>query len=177
MSAQLGVRSMPKTLVAYATKHGSTAEIAEMIGVGLRDGGRDVDVLPAGEVVDISPYEKVVVGSAVYMGRWQRDALDFLRRHEAMLKRVPTWLFSSGPTGGTPDADAKVAALGGGSLVASPPKDAVGWVRRIGARAHMTIPGRIGEGMGGFFERWMPRGDWRDLAAVRRWGQALAGDR
>ena len=42
---------MRKTLVAYATKHGSTAEIAEMIGIGLRDGDQEVDVLPAGEVV------------------------------------------------------------------------------------------------------------------------------
>jgi menaquinone-dependent protoporphyrinogen oxidase len=168
---------MAKTLVAFATKHGSTAEIAETIGMGLRAGGREVDVRPAGEVTDLSAYDAVVVGSAVYMGSWQRDALDFLRRHETELAQIPTWMYSSGPTGGSPEADAKVAALAGGSLEVAPPKAVAKWAKRIGARGHMTLPGRITESMGGIFARWMPRGDWRDLATIRNWGLSLAAER
>ena len=66
---------MGSILVAYATKHGSTAEIAEAIGADLRERGHAVDVTSAHDVHDVSTYDAVVVGSAVYLGHWQKDAL------------------------------------------------------------------------------------------------------
>jgi menaquinone-dependent protoporphyrinogen oxidase len=164
---------MTCTLVAYATKHGATAEIAVAIGDGLRETGRMVDVLDAGEVRDIGPYDEVVIGSAVYMGKWQRDAVQFLERHERALARVPTWLFSSGPIGGTADADAKLAAVGAVSTNTPANPEVARLARRIGALGHATFPGRVGEEMNGLLERWLPRGDWRDLDAVRAWGSSL----
>jgi hypothetical protein len=56
-----------RVLVAYGSKHGSTAEIADRIGERLREAGHEVDVLPAGSVTDLDRYEAVVLGSAVYM--------------------------------------------------------------------------------------------------------------
>ena len=165
---------MTCTLVAFATKHGGTAEIAVAIGDGLRETGRNVDVLDAGEVRDIGPYDEVVVGSAVYMGKWQRDAVQFLERHERALTRVPTWLFSSGPTGGSADADAKLATVRAVSTRAPALPEVARLARRIGALGHATFPGRVGEEVNGLLERWLPRGDWRDMGAVREWGRSLA---
>ncbi|HET7582738.1 MAG TPA: flavodoxin domain-containing protein, partial [Candidatus Limnocylindria bacterium] len=85
---------MKRILVAYASKHGSTAEIAEAIGEVLRSRGDEVQVRPAAEVRELTGVEGVVLGSAVYMGRWMREGIDFLKRHQATLRDVPTWLFS-----------------------------------------------------------------------------------
>jgi menaquinone-dependent protoporphyrinogen oxidase len=88
-----------RVLVAYATKYGATAEIAEKIGQELRQAGLQTDVLPADRVSDLFPYKAVVLGSAVYMGQWQKKAATFLRAKEKALVERPVWLFSSGPTG------------------------------------------------------------------------------
>lgn len=71
---------MPRILVAYGTKYGATAEIAERIGAALRDAGADAEVPRAREVRSLDGYDAVVLGSAVYMARWRRDALRLLRR-------------------------------------------------------------------------------------------------
>lgn len=159
-------------LVAYASKHGSTAEIAELIGATLRDRGIVADVIPAREVRRLDDYGVVILGSAVYMFHWQGDATAFLKRFERDLPTRPTWLFSTGPIGGNPNADAKVAAI----LTAQPPPpgEIVKRAERIGARGHMTFGGRAGPEMTGFMERHMPRGDWRDLDAVRAWAHTIA---
>ena len=89
----------PRVLVAYATRHGSTAEIAERIGQHLRQAGLSVDVQPVGQVDDLAPYRAVVLSSGVYIGRWHRAATRFLKTHQEKLANRPVRLFSSGPTG------------------------------------------------------------------------------
>ncbi len=86
-------------LVTYATKYGATAEIAEKIGQELRLAGLRTDVLPVEDVNDLAPYEAVVLGSAVYIGRWRKEAARFLKANEKILTKQLVWLFSSGPTG------------------------------------------------------------------------------
>jgi len=86
-------------LVAYATKHGATAEIANCIANALADAHLNVTVELADRVDDLTRYEAVVLGSAVYAGSWQKDAAHFLSAHEAALGSRQVWLFSSGPTG------------------------------------------------------------------------------
>ena len=88
-----------QVLVAYATKYGATAEIAEKIGQVLREAGLHVDVLPVDRLSDLTPYKAVVLGSAVYVGQWRKDAATFLESNEKKLAERPVWLFSSGPTG------------------------------------------------------------------------------
>jgi len=58
-----------QVLVAYATKHGATAEIADKIGQVLRQAGLRTDVLPTDHVSDLVAYKAVVLGSAVYIGK------------------------------------------------------------------------------------------------------------
>ncbi len=86
-------------LVAYATKHSATAGIAEKIGEELREAGLACDVKPAATVDDLTSYQAVVLGSAVYMGAWRKEAAKLLKTQEAQLAQRPVWLFSSGPMG------------------------------------------------------------------------------
>ena len=159
-------------LVAYATKHGSTAGIAEQIGVTLRARGIPTDVAPARDIRSIDDYGLVVVGSAVYMFRWQGDAVDFLKRFEEQLRQRPTWLFGSGPTGGSPEAEEKLDQILANQP--PPPGNVAKRVTRVGARGYRTFGGRVGPEMNGFFERRIPKGDWRDFDAVREWANEIA---
>ncbi len=88
-----------QVLVTYGTKYGATAEIAEKIGQVLREAGLRADVLPADHVGDLTPYQAVVLGSAVYAGQWRKEAATFLKANEEKLAERQVWLFSSGPTG------------------------------------------------------------------------------
>jgi menaquinone-dependent protoporphyrinogen oxidase len=88
-----------KVLVVYASKYGATQEIARRIAGSLEKEGLTVDLLSADEVKDLTPYGAVVLGSAVYAGQWRKEAAEFLQGNERLLKDLPVWLFSSGPTG------------------------------------------------------------------------------
>lgn len=90
---------MKKILVAYQSKYGATAEIAEAVGKTLREKGFEAQVATAESVSDISSYDGIVLGSAVYAGSWQGGAVDFLKKYAASLQGKQVWIFSSGPTG------------------------------------------------------------------------------
>ena len=136
-----------RVLVAYGTKHGATAEIAQAIGSTLRAAGLEVDTLSARRVRSLEPYRAVVLGSAVYAGRWRRDALRTLRRPE--LRDRDVWLFSSGPVGETKGDPEQVERL------TKPPR-----VQRIatdiGAREHVVFGGMVAEDAG-FIRKKMAR--------------------
>jgi len=88
-----------KVLVAYATKYGATEEIAQRIGAILGEQGISVDVLDVSKVADLTSYDAVVLGSAVYAGQWRKEAAAFLETHAQELAALTVWIFSSGPTG------------------------------------------------------------------------------
>jgi menaquinone-dependent protoporphyrinogen oxidase len=162
---------MSRVLVAYGTKHGATAEIAEHIGAILREEGHEAVVSAARDVTDPAAFDAVVLGSAVYMGRWRRDA-------RALLKRVGLgdgvrrlWLFSSGP-----GADDK-------------PNPADRWMHprkireageRLGARDQVVFGGRVPPDPGNFMERSMlkrtpeDKRDARDFDAIADWARGIA---
>ncbi|MDQ4077855.1 MAG: flavodoxin domain-containing protein [Chloroflexota bacterium] len=161
-----------KILVAYATKYGATAEIAEAIGQTLAEAGQTVEVLPVERVDDLSPYSAVVLGSAVYAGNWRKEAVDFLEEHEQALTERLVWFFSSGPTG---EGD--------------PVELMHGW--RF-PEAQLSIADRVGPGDIAFFhgkidtdelnlgERLLVKairaqvGDYRDWHAIRAWASGIA---
>ena len=68
-------------LVAYGSKMGGTAGIAELIGDALTDAGFQADVRPVAEVSQLDRYDAVVIGGALYTGHWHRQARRFVRRH------------------------------------------------------------------------------------------------
>jgi menaquinone-dependent protoporphyrinogen oxidase len=88
-----------KVLVAYASKYGSTEQIAERIGLRLKKAGLDVDIRPVKAVIDPSAYSALLLGSGVYAGFCLKPAADFLKKQESALSKMPVWLFSGGPTG------------------------------------------------------------------------------
>ena len=84
-------------LVGYATQYGSTREVAEAIAESLRAGGLAVDVRPLKEVRSLTEYQAVVIGAALYMYHWHKDALGFLARHRKALSERPVAAFALGP--------------------------------------------------------------------------------
>ena len=84
-------------LVGYATQYGSTQEVAEAIAATLRESGLEVEVRPLGEVRSVDEYQAVVMGAALYMYHWHKDALAFLRRHRKALEERPVAVFVLGP--------------------------------------------------------------------------------
>jgi len=87
----------PSILVAYATKKGSTREVAEAIGTALAEQGLCVDVCAAREVRSLDDYTGVVLGGALYTGRWHGDAREFLESHAQALESIPLAVFAMGP--------------------------------------------------------------------------------
>jgi menaquinone-dependent protoporphyrinogen oxidase len=84
-------------LVAFATKHGSTLQVARDVAATLRKHGLAVDVRPAADVMALTGYDAVVLGGALYTGRLHKDARRFLRRHRAALEALPLAVFALGP--------------------------------------------------------------------------------
>jgi menaquinone-dependent protoporphyrinogen oxidase len=91
-----------RLLVAYATKHGSTREVAERIGEVIDAGGASVEVRPADVVVQLDGYDAVVLGGSLYMARWHKGAHRFLSRFEPELAERPLAVFALGPVGDEP---------------------------------------------------------------------------
>lgn len=85
-------------LVGYATRYGSTQEVAEAIAATLHEGGLEVDLRPLREVRTLEGYGAVVLGAALYMYRWHKDARRFLSRHRRALVERSVAVFALGPT-------------------------------------------------------------------------------
>ena len=159
-------------LVAYASKYGATEEIAERIGEVLRQTGLQADVLPVNGIRDLNPYKAVILGSAVYIGKWNKEAVAFLQANEKVLADRPVWLFSSGPTGeGDP-----VELLEGWRLPAAlqPVAD------RIRPRDIAVFGGYVNPDKLTFIERGLMKamkkafGDFRDWDRIHTWSTTVA---
>jgi menaquinone-dependent protoporphyrinogen oxidase len=157
-----------KILVAVASRHGSTHEIAEALARKLGTAGHAIDVQSVEDGATVEGYDAVVIGSAVYMGNWLPPAVQFVDRHQAQLAAVPVWLFSSGPLGaGDPRPKGEPAHL-----------DQL--MERTGARGHRIFVGKLDQDELGFGERLIvravgaPEGDFRDWAAINVWANEIA---
>lgn len=159
---------MTKVLVAYASKMGGTAGIAEAIAAELRSCGAAVDLSDAQDVPDVAGYDAVLVGSAIYAWRWRRSAVTLLRRVRRAREVPKVWLFHSGPTG--PDAGTKSVPA---------PKKVAALADELGAAPPETFGGRIEAATAkGLIARSMAKGDlagdFRDLDRARDWARRIA---
>jgi menaquinone-dependent protoporphyrinogen oxidase len=154
-----------KVLVTVASRHGSTMLIADAIREELASKGATAHLYEPDEIHDISQYDAVVLGSAVYDGRWLKAARRFALRFETQLARKPLWLFSSGPTGDP-------------AKPMQPPRDALEIMHRLGARDHQVFEGRIERDVLSFAERLRirvaPGGDFRPWVAITIWARGIA---
>lgn len=163
-----------KILVAYSTRCGSTAEIAEKIGQTLNNAGLQADVLPVKEVRDLTPYQAVVLGSAVYAFKWRKEAIRFLQTNEKHLADREVWLFSSGPTD---EGDPLELTKGWRFPEAQQPI-----ADRIQPREIAVFGGVLDIEKLSAVEKWMmskfdaPEGDFRDWEAITAWAEGIATD-
>ena len=157
---------MTRVLVAAASRHGATEEIGQVIGEVLAGTGLHVTVRPLKEVESLEPYDACVLGSAIYVGRWLREARSFVEEHRDELAERPIWLFSSGPID---DGPATGESFDAGELVDS-----------IGARDHCLVSGRLDSSLLGRRERTIVKlvhaedGDHREWDTVAAWATAIA---
>lgn len=156
-----------RVLVAYGTTNGSTARIAETVAEALVHEGMTAEARPARSVTSVAPYDAVIVGGALYAGRWHRDARRFLRRHRRDLAERPLWLFSSGPL----DASASERDI--------PPVPGVRHAMdRLTVIEHATFGGCLEEGargrIAGMLLRGGKGGDFRDVPAIEEWARHVA---
>lgn len=164
---------MGHVLVAYASKRGSTAEIAEAVADALRRSGYVVECRAVEQVRSIDSYDAVVLGSAVYMKRWRGDAKRFLRKHGEELSHLPFWVFSSGPVG-DPDKMPDRSWLEPPRIIAD--------VEELGVRGHVVFGGRMPTEPHGPLERSMVKNtaeqyrDRRDWEEVRAWARRIASE-
>jgi menaquinone-dependent protoporphyrinogen oxidase len=156
---------MMPVLVTYASKHGSTAQVAERIALALVGSGVKADVLPVRDVVDVGGYEAVVLGSSVYFGKWVAEAVSFADENRTTLATRPVWLFSVGPLGDQPRSDpAEIARL------------------RMSTKAvdHQLFAGALNVSGLSLIERVIvkgvkaPTGDFRDWSEIDSWGTTIA---
>ncbi|MFF1714675.1 flavodoxin domain-containing protein [Streptomyces sp. NPDC058268] len=155
-----------RALVAYGTKNGSAQGIAEAIGATLGTHGIETEVHPASEVKDVSPYGIVILGGALYAGRWHGDAVRFARRHRAALLDRDVWLFSSGPLDATA-TERDIPPVRGARRAAT----------RLAARQHVTFGGRLETGARGRMARMIVKsgrgGDFRDFDRIAAWATRI----
>ena len=162
-----------KLLVTYASKYSATREIAEKIGNVLQQSGLRADVVPVKEVLGLTGYQAVILGSAVYIARWQKEAAEFLQKNEQTLTQLPVWLFSSGPTG-----EGDPAELFEGWRL---PVELQPIAERIQPRDIAVFGGYIDQGKVNFIEKTAvknivkkPFGDFRDWNRIVAWANMVA---
>jgi menaquinone-dependent protoporphyrinogen oxidase len=160
-----------KLLVAYASKYGSTAEIAEVIGKELRLRGHEVDVESVETADDLDRYDGFVIGSSVYAGSWIKSAANFLRSNEGLLVDHPVWLFSSGPTGqGDPNE-----IMDGWTF----PENLQAAAEKLNPKDIILFHGNIDTDRLNFAERMIIKsvkatvGDYRDWLVIRGWARRI----
>jgi menaquinone-dependent protoporphyrinogen oxidase len=157
-------------LVAVASKYGATEEIAEGIAGALVQAGLDTKVARVAEVGegDLAGYEAVVLGSAVYAGRWLEPARTFAEERGGELASRPTWLFSSGPIGDPPRPAPEESV------------DVEAIVTATGAREHRVFAGKLDRSRLSFGEKALvvafraKEGDFRDWDEIAAWGAEIA---
>ena len=156
-----------KILITYATRCGSTAEVAAAIGKVFCERGASVDVLPLKDVKSIESYQAVVLGSAVRIGAWLPEAVKFVEQNQARLNQMPTAFFTVHLNNTGDDEASKTAR----HAYLDP-------VRKLVAPAAEAFFAGVGDfSKVNLLERMMakfvksPIGDFRDWTKIRAWAE------
>lgn len=158
-------------LVAFATIHGSTQEVAERVAATLREHGLDVDLLPVKHVRALDQYCAVVLGAPLYMFHWHKDALKFLAKHRTALAQKPVAIFALGPVNQVEKEFVEARAMLDKELTK------FAWLTPVALEmfggkmepAKFRFPYNLIPAM-----NKMPASDIRDWTAIRTWASDLA---
>lgn len=163
---------MGKILVTYASKYQSTAEIADRIAKVLSKSGLKVELRSVFVVDNVAEYDAVVMGSAIYMGQWMKESMNFLATYVEFLKLRPVWVFSSGPTG-----DGNPSEILDGFLL---PEKVKPYMKRIMPRDIKLFHGNLDLKRLNFGERLLIKsirakiGDYRNWDDIEVWATQIA---
>jgi menaquinone-dependent protoporphyrinogen oxidase len=155
---------MVEVLIAYATKHGSTHEVAEFVAAHLADIGVEAHTLPAHRVSSLEEYGAVVLGAPLYMGRWHRDARAFLHRFGPELATRPFGVFALGPVEDAPKQWDGAREQLYKALAHAPGVEPA----TVGLFGGAIVPETLH-----FPFSHIPAGDLRDWDAIRGWTERL----
>ncbi len=165
---------MKRILVTYATRAGSTVGAGEAIAQSLRAAGHTVDLRPIKDVSDVKDYDALVIGSAIHMGNWLPEAMDWPKKNRAALNRVPTAIFSVHMLN-LDDSPASRQAR----LKYTAPVRAL-----VTPKAEAFFAGKMEYAKLAFFDRMIAllvakltgskEGDYRDWAVIQNWAASLA---
>jgi menaquinone-dependent protoporphyrinogen oxidase len=149
---------------------GSTQEVAEAMAATMREQGLTVDVRPAREVTTLDGYEAVVLGAALYMFRWHKDAKRFLGRQRKALATRPLAIFALGPLGKEEKEMQEARAQLDKELAKFP------WLAPLAVEVFVgkLDPTKVGF-PGSLFMKQIPASDLRDWDAIRAWAAEVAG--
>ena len=156
-----------KVLIAYATRAGSTTEVAKKIAEVLTAKGLDVEVLPVKKVRDLSPYRAVFLGSAIRAAHWLPEAAEFVETNKAKLCEIPTAFFTVSLTMSekTEANLKKVTAYVDPVRIICPPKAEAFFAGKMDPKS-LSITTRI------LIKAMKTQhGDYRDWEAVRAWAE------
>ena len=161
-------------LIAYATKYGSTQDVAEKIAATLREGGLAVDLKPVKQVKTLDGYRAVVVGAPLYIGSWLKDAQRFLTQQRIALEKLPVAIFSLGPTRAGEDVAEVRASLD--VQVSKYP-----WLKPVAVElfggkydpAKLRFPDTLLAALPASPLHGVPASDIRDWAAIHTWANTL----
>ncbi len=164
---------MKKVLVAYATIHGSTKEVAEAVAEVMREMAFEIDLKPAGEVKSLHGYSAVVIGAPLYMFHLHKDARRFLSHFEKNLKGdLPVYIFAGGPFGPDIEKDRQEVQRNLESEIAKFPWLKPAGIKLIGGRfdpSGLHFPYNLIPAM-----KKMPPSDLRDWEDIRKWASDIA---
>ena len=153
-------------LLAYATRYGSTQEVAETITAALRQAELAVDVQPMQEVKSLEHYDAVVLGVAIYNAKWHPNVHQFLSQYQESLSQRPLAIFALGPLSTSKAAMRNSRRQLDGELIKYP------WLKPVALEmfAGKYDPSKPGLS---FFERLVPASDHRNWDAIRAWANSL----
>jgi len=152
-------------LLAYATRYGSTQEIAEAITTTLREDGIQIDIQSMQEVKNLDNYRAVVLGAAIYNARWHPEAHKFLSKYQETLKQLPVAIFALGPLSTSDAAMLRSRRQLDMELEKYP------WLKPVAVEMFVgkSDPAKLG-----IFDRLFSKAsDHRDWKAVHAWANAL----
>ncbi len=163
-------------LVAYATRYGSTQEVADAVAAALRTRGLQVELLPMKKVRAVDGYQAVVLGAPLYIGHWLKDTDNFLKQHQAALGQRPVALFVLGPTRKDEKEPAGVRPQLDAELAKYP------WLKPVAAEVFggkydptkLRFPDSLLGALPASPLYQMPASDVRDWDAIRAWAGDLA---
>jgi menaquinone-dependent protoporphyrinogen oxidase len=154
-------------LLAYASRFGSTQEVAATIATTLRENGLEVDLQPMQEVKSLDRYDAVVLGAAIYNAKWNAAAHQFVSRHQDVLAKLPVATFTLGPLSGSEAAKRNSRHQLDMELAKYP------WLKLVAVE---IFAGKYDSSKPGlnFFERFLPARDYRNWDAIRAWANELS---